>query len=55
VNQKTHRCLYCGAACPVESAFELLGLGAWPNLALQPTGPALRSSKEHGITGRPGG
>jgi hypothetical protein len=55
VNQRSHRCLYCGAACPVESAFELLELGAWPNQALQPTGPAPRSSREHGITGRPGG
>jgi hypothetical protein len=33
VNQRTHRCLYCGAACEVESAFELLGLGAWPSPA----------------------
>jgi hypothetical protein len=55
VNQRSHRCLYCGAACPVGSAFELLELGAWPNQALQPTGPAPRPSKEHGITGRPGG
>jgi hypothetical protein len=55
VNQRSHRCLYCGAACPVGSAFELLELGAWPNQALQPTGPARGSSGEQGITGRPGG
>jgi ferredoxin len=24
VNQRHHRCLYCGEACPVQSAFELL-------------------------------
>ena len=54
VNQRTHRCLYCGAACEVESAFEFLELGAWPNPALQPTGPALRPSEEQGITSRPG-
>jgi hypothetical protein len=55
VHQRTHRCLYCGAACAVESAFEFLELGAWPNPALQPTGPASRPSEEHGITSRPGG
>ena len=54
VHQRTHRCLYCGAACAVESAFEELELGAWPNPALQPTGPALRPSEGHGITSRPG-
>jgi hypothetical protein len=55
VNQRTNRCMYCGAACEVESAFELLELGAWPNQPPQPTGPALRPSEEHGITSRPGG
>src|SRR5262249_55702708 len=55
VDQRNHRCLYCGVACPVESAFELLELGAWSKPAGQPTGPALRSSEEHGITNRPGG
>lgn len=29
VNLRTLRCLYCGAACPIDSAFELLELGAW--------------------------
>jgi hypothetical protein len=28
VSPKTHRCLYCRAACEVESAFEFLELGA---------------------------
>jgi hypothetical protein len=55
VHQRSHRCLYCGAACEVESAFEFLELGAWPTPAPQPTGPALRPSVEHGITRRPGG
>jgi hypothetical protein len=55
VNQWTHRCIYCGAACEIESAFEFLGLGAWPNPGPQPTGPGLRPSEEHGITTRPGG
>jgi hypothetical protein len=54
VNQKTHRCIYCGEACEVESAFEFLDLGAWPNLALRRSGPASRPSEE-GITSRPGG
>jgi hypothetical protein len=55
VNQRTQRCLYCGAASPVDSAFDFLELGAWLNQALQATEPALRSSEEHGITSRPGG
>jgi hypothetical protein len=55
VNQRTQRCLYCGAECQVETAFELLELGTWPHPALHPTGPALRSPEEHGITSRPGG
>ena len=54
VNQRSHRCLYCGTACEVESAFEFLELGAWSNLALPPTGPGSRPSEEHGITTRPG-
>jgi hypothetical protein len=45
VNPRTHRCVYCGAAYEVESAFEELDLGTWP---------ALRPSEEHGITTRPG-
>ena len=55
VHQRTHRCLYCGRACEVQSAFEELELGAWPDPALQPTGPAVRPSEEHGITSRPRG
>jgi hypothetical protein len=54
VNQRTRRCLYCGAACEVESAFELLELGAWPNPAPHLTGSAVQPSREHGITSRPG-
>jgi hypothetical protein len=55
VNQRTHRCLYCGAPCEVESAFEFLELGTWPNPSLQPTGPALRPPEQDGVTSRPGG
>jgi hypothetical protein len=43
VNPRHHRCLYCGEACQVGSAFDLLEMGAWPNLPLPPTG-------EQGIT-----
>ena len=50
VNQRTHRCIYCGAACEIESAFEFLELGAWPKPR-----PGLPPSEEHGITTRPGG
>jgi hypothetical protein len=53
VNQKTLRCLYCGEACAVESAFEFLDLGAWPNLARRQTGPASPPSEER-FTSRPG-
>jgi hypothetical protein len=55
VNQRTHRCIYCGAACAVQSAFELLELGAWPTLGLQPAGPASRACDGQSITTRPGG
>jgi hypothetical protein len=55
VEQRTHRCIYCGLACEIESAFELLELGVWPTPALQPTGPAFRPADEQGITTRPGG
>jgi hypothetical protein len=54
VNQKTHRCIYCGEACEVESAFEFLELGSWPDLATRQAGPASRPPDE-GITSRPGG
>jgi hypothetical protein len=54
VNLRTHRCMYCSAACEVESAFDLLELGAWPSLALQPSGSAFRPAEEQGITRRPG-
>lgn len=50
VNQRTHRCIYCGATCEIESAFEFLELGAWPKPR-----PGLPPSEEHGITTRPGG
>ena len=50
VNQRTHRCIYCGAECEIESAFEFLELGAWPKPR-----PGLPPSEEHGITTRPGG
>ena len=50
VNQRTHRCIYCGVACEIESAFEFLELGAWPKPR-----PGLPPSEEHGITKRPGG
>jgi hypothetical protein len=46
VNQRIHRCFYCGAACEVESAFELLDLGTWPNVVPPPG--------EQGIATRPG-
>jgi hypothetical protein len=55
VHQRTHRCIYCGAARAVESAFEFLELGAWPNPEGQPTGRELGASEERGITTRPGG
>jgi hypothetical protein len=55
VNQRTHHCLYCGAPCEVESAFEFLGLGAWPKESLQPPVPAVRQAEEHGITRQPSG
>jgi len=54
MNLRHHRCLYCGNACHVQSTFELLEIGAWPNVPRQPAGPALRPSEEHGITSRPG-
>jgi hypothetical protein len=54
VNQRTQRCIYCGAACEVESAFELLELGTWPNLGPQSAGQGARPTEEHGITTRPG-
>jgi ribosomal protein L32 len=52
VNLRHHRCLYCGEACPVESAFEYLEMGAWPTM---PTPRTERPGDEHGITTRPGG
>jgi hypothetical protein len=52
VNQRTHRCLYCDEACPVESAFELLDLGPWPDLPPQAAEPAGRPALEHAITTR---
>jgi hypothetical protein len=55
VHQRTHRCIYCGAACAVESAFEFLELGVWPNPAPQPAGQGSPASEEQGITTRPGG
>jgi hypothetical protein len=55
VNQRTQRCLYCGAPAPVDSAFDFLELGAWLNQGIQATGPALPSSEDHDITSRPGG
>ncbi len=51
VNLRHNRCLYCGADCQVQSAFELLEM----NLPLQPTAPASWRSEEYGITARPGG
>jgi hypothetical protein len=55
INQRTNRCIYCGAACEIESAFDFLELGAWLNPGPQPTGPELRVCEKHGITSRPGG
>jgi hypothetical protein len=55
VNQRTQRCIYCGAAYEVESAFEFLDLGTWPNLALQTNTPVLRPPDRDAITTRPGG
>jgi hypothetical protein len=31
VNLRHNRCLYCNEPCHVQSAFELLDAGAWPN------------------------
>ncbi len=55
INLRTHRCIYCGAACAIESAFDLLELGAWSNPGAQPAGPELRVCDKQGITARPGG
>ncbi len=55
VNQRTHRCIYCGAAYEVESAFEFLDLGAWPNLGLQTNTQVSRPPDRDAITTRPGG
>jgi hypothetical protein len=55
VNERTHRCLYCGAVCEVESAFEFLELGPWQSQSVQRPGSAGRPSEEQGISSRPGG
>jgi hypothetical protein len=55
VNQRTNRCLYCGAPCPVESAFDFLELGAWPALRPQATETGIRPAQGQEITTRPGG
>jgi len=54
VSLKHNRCLYCGEAYQVQSAFEFLEAGAWPDLPPQPTGPASPPSGKHGITTQPG-
>jgi hypothetical protein len=52
VSLRFHRCVYCGAPCEVESAFEFLELGAWPRQEPQPP-PTSRPPEGHGITSRP--
>ena len=36
VSLRHNRCLYCDEACIVQSAFELLDAGVWPDQAPQP-------------------
>jgi hypothetical protein len=54
VHQRTHRCIYCGVAAEVESAFEFLELGAWTATSPTPTRATPRSTDDHRITSRPG-
>ncbi len=54
VNQRTHRCIYCGEASEVESAFDFLDLGAWPSLELPTTASASRPPDRDAITTQPG-
>ncbi len=53
VNLRHLRCLYCNEACQVESAFDLLKMGVWPNLSSQPNGQELKLPDKEGITTRP--
>jgi hypothetical protein len=50
VNLRHHRCLYCEETYQVESAFDLLEMGAWPNLSEQAITQGSPPAGEQGIT-----